>query len=68
VDICPVDALKMQENLPLVDEEWCIGCGVCATVCPTDAARMKIREDKTGELPATSPKELHQKILMEKNS
>jgi NAD-dependent dihydropyrimidine dehydrogenase PreA subunit len=66
VEICPVDALEMQDDLPLVDEEWCIGCGVCATVCPTDSARMKIRDDKTGELPAASIKELHEKILKEK--
>ncbi len=65
MDICPVDALKMQEDLPVVDEEWCIGCGVCATVCPTDAARMKIRDDKTGESPAACIEELHEKILKE---
>jgi NAD-dependent dihydropyrimidine dehydrogenase PreA subunit len=65
MDICPVDALKMREDLPVVDEKWCIGCGVSATVCPTDAARMKIREGKTGELPAACIEKLHEQILKE---
>ena len=66
VDVCPVDALELEDEFPTVDEEWCIGCGVCATVCPTGAAKMKMRSDRTGELPATSFEDLHEKILVEK--
>jgi len=66
VDVCPVDALELEDEFPRVDEEWCIGCGVCATVCPTRAAKMKLRSDRTGELPATSFEDLHEKILAEK--
>ena len=66
VEICPVDALKMEDEIPVVDEDWCIGCGVCATVCNTDAIEMKLRPDKTGQLPATKFQELHEKILEEK--
>jgi NAD-dependent dihydropyrimidine dehydrogenase PreA subunit len=66
VEICPVDALKMEDEIPVVDEDWCIGCGVCATVCNTDAIEMKLRPDRTGELPAARFQELHEKILEEK--
>jgi NAD-dependent dihydropyrimidine dehydrogenase PreA subunit len=66
VEICPVDALKMEDEIPVVDEDWCIGCGVCATVCNTDAIEMKLRPDKTGQLPAAKFQELHEKILEEK--
>jgi len=52
----------------VVDEEWCIGCGVCATVCPTDAATLRMREDKTEGLPAATFAELHEKILEEKRT
>ncbi len=68
VEICPVDVLEIQDELPVVDEEWCIGCGVCATVCPTGAARLKMRDDKDGRLPASTFEELHGQILNERNS
>ncbi|NIR13077.1 MAG: hypothetical protein GWN86_03630 [Desulfobacterales bacterium] len=66
VEICPVDALKLEDGIIVVDEDWCIGCGVCATVCSTDAIEMKLRPDKTGQLPAAKFQELHEKILEEK--
>jgi ferredoxin len=33
----------------VVNDVRCVGCGVCATVCPTDALSLERRED--GELP-----------------
>jgi len=65
-EICPVDAINMEDDLPRVDKEWCIGCGVCASKCPTGAAKLKMRPDKTGELPASNFEELHRTILEEK--
>ncbi|MBW1945110.1 MAG: 4Fe-4S binding protein [Deltaproteobacteria bacterium] len=65
-EICPVDAVKVEEDIAVIDEEWCIGCGVCATVCPTDALHMKLRDDRTEALPAGTIKDLHEKILEEK--
>ena len=64
--LCPVDAVKMENDVPVVDEGWCIGCGVCATVCPSDAIKMTIRPDRTGELPALNFTALHEMILAEK--
>jgi Fe-S-cluster-containing hydrogenase component 2 len=64
--ICPVDALDMKDEQPVVNEEWCIGCGVCATVCPTGAVGLKIRADRTGELPASDFAALHKQILQER--
>ena len=66
VGICPVNAVEMKDDIPVVDEAWCIGCGVCATVCATDAIEMILRSDKTGQLPAATVSELHQKIMKEK--
>lgn len=66
--ICPVEAVEMSDGVPVVAGEWCIGCGVCATVCPTDAVFLDVREDRVGERPAATFRELHQQILKEKKS
>jgi Pyruvate/2-oxoacid:ferredoxin oxidoreductase delta subunit len=31
VEICPVDAVVIEGDSTTVDEDWCIGCGVCET-------------------------------------
>ncbi len=64
--ICPVDAVKIEDDLPVVDTDWCIGCGVCATRCPEDAVKMKPRTDRAGEQPAKHFQDLHHMILKKK--
>ena len=66
VDVCPVAALIMEDDRPVVDTDWCIGCGVCIHRCPTGAARLRLREDRTGTLPAKRFEELHDRVLREK--
>jgi len=61
-DICPVQAVNLEGDRPVIDEAWCIGCGVCATVCPTGAVQLKVRPDRSGALPASTFRELHEKI------
>ena len=31
---CPVGSIRRKENLELIIEDWCIGCGKCAELCP----------------------------------
>lgn len=64
-EVCPVACVTMNEGLPQVDEEWCIGCGVCVHQCPSGAARLRVREDRSLELPKDFD-ELHERILKEK--
>ena len=32
--VCPVDAIKMVRDLPVIDEKKCIACGLCVKECP----------------------------------
>ena len=64
-DICPVDAVKIVDELPVVDIDWCIGCGVCAVTCPADVIRISRRlKDSAPE----SFKDLHQRIKKERKA
>ena len=40
VEICPVDAVKVEDGVAMVDLDWCIGCGVCMPSCPTEAIKI----------------------------
>jgi Na+-translocating ferredoxin:NAD+ oxidoreductase RNF subunit RnfB len=47
VKSCPVDAIAYTaDGLVKVDEERCIGCEICVTVCPTGVMKM-VRADST---------------------
>jgi ferredoxin len=65
-EICPVEAVKLEGDVPVVDKDWCIGCGVCSTVCPVDAVKISLRPEKTGRLPAATFRDLHEMIRKEK--
>ncbi|MFQ6014138.1 MAG: 4Fe-4S dicluster-binding protein [Anaerolineae bacterium] len=63
IEACPVDALVLGDEFPIVDEAVCLGCGLCAIPCPSDAARLKRRTDVA---PPPTFTELHGRILEEK--
>lgn len=65
-EICPVDAVKMDDDgKPAVDLDWCIGCGVCAVACPTDAIELYRRRQEP--LPADFLS-LHREIADQKKA
>lgn len=37
IEVCPVGAIALVNNVARVDEESCTGCGVCIDSCPQDA-------------------------------
>ena len=48
VDICPVGAVKMDEDgqSAVVTETECIGCGLCVSQCPSGALSLRLVRDK----------------------
>ncbi|SJZ38756.1 4Fe-4S dicluster domain-containing protein [Selenihalanaerobacter shriftii] len=43
---CPVDAIYRKNGIVLVDEEDCVGCGLCEKACPYDVMIVRSRIDK----------------------
>ena len=37
VEVCPVEAIELDDSLAKVDEEICIYCGACISECPVEA-------------------------------
>ena len=66
VDVCPVNALKLENDAVIFNQEWCIGCNICVSACHTGAAKIWLRADRTGDLHAVRLKQLHQMILQNK--
>ena len=40
VDICPVEAITMEDDKAVISDE-CIDCGQCVDECPVDAISME---------------------------
>jgi NAD-dependent dihydropyrimidine dehydrogenase PreA subunit len=54
VDICPQQAITLNDNLAVINEKLCIQCGTCAEICPTSAiheeALVNVKQSKGGEM------------------
>ena len=37
VDVCPLEAIKLENDKAKVDEDTCTECGACVDECPNDA-------------------------------
>lgn len=47
---CPVDAIKVENNLAKIDTEKCIECGLCAMKCPTKAIKNYMTEKRKAKI------------------
>ncbi len=41
VDICYFNALKLDNNIPIISEFGCEGCGACELICPVKAIKLE---------------------------
>lgn len=37
VDVCPQQAITIDSNVAVVNQELCVQCGACVAICPTSA-------------------------------
>jgi ferredoxin len=42
--VCYVDAIKVEGDKAVIDEDFCKGCGRCIEVCPNSAIELKIED------------------------
>ena len=40
VDMCPMEAINIIDDIANIDKDRCLGCGICAHHCDYDAARL----------------------------
>ncbi|MFX0138727.1 MAG: ATP-binding protein [Candidatus Hodarchaeota archaeon] len=65
IDRCQMQALKIVDDISIVNRDRCIGCGLCVPTCPSDAIQLQVKDKET--IPPATLDELYAKILDEKN-
>ena len=40
-EVCPVEAIKVENEKAKVDNEECVDCGTCVEECPEDALSLE---------------------------
>lgn len=41
VDVCPTEAITIEDGKAVINEEDCADCGACEPVCPTEAITLE---------------------------
>ncbi|MGQ9722356.1 MAG: ATP-binding protein [Candidatus Jordarchaeum sp.] len=65
VERCQMNALTIVENVSTVNLIRCIGCGNCVPTCPSEAIRLRKKEEEI--IPPKTVEELYKKIKSIKN-
>jgi NAD-dependent dihydropyrimidine dehydrogenase PreA subunit len=63
-EICPMDALSLADEKATINLERCLGCGLCASECPTEAISLTPKSKRT--TPAANFTELMKVIATQK--
>ena len=37
IQVCPLDAISLNDGIAVIDEDTCTECGLCVNECPNDA-------------------------------
>ncbi len=45
INICPYQAISLEDNIAKIDTILCRGCGMCAAICPSHAATLRAYRD-----------------------
>ena len=60
IEVCAVDALRLDDNFVKLDEDICLGCGNCKQVCPVSSISLKQREERV----ITPVDSVHKTVMM----
>ncbi|WOF16254.1 4Fe-4S dicluster domain-containing protein [Methanoplanus sp. FWC-SCC4] len=41
VDVCPSEAISMDDGIAVVDSDMCVDCEACVDECPAEAIHME---------------------------
>ena len=52
----------MKNGVAQIDFDYCIGCGLCVTTCPSEALSLKRKDESEIKVPPANAFELYQKI------
>jgi len=66
VDRCQVNAIKIENDLTVIDRARCIGCGLCVSTCPTGSISMVSKTPDEAPAVFRNEKEMLQAIGKEK--
>ena len=66
ITICPMEAIKLVDNIAKIKIKRCIGCGNCVVRCPSDAISLNKRERQF--VPYPSMDDLFDKIMQRKKA
>lgn len=64
IEICPMEAIKLKDNISKIIQKRCIGCGNCVTKCPSSAIELKKREREFTPFPTMD--DLFDKVMERK--
>ena len=59
-----MEAVSLIDNIATVDQDRCIGCGLCVTTCEQNAIQLKKRAKET--VPPKDHDAMYKKIMMER--
>jgi len=46
---CPVGSIRRRNSLEVIIEDWCVGCGLCASNCPYGNITVQTFDPETAE-------------------
>ncbi|MFW9832057.1 MAG: indolepyruvate ferredoxin oxidoreductase subunit alpha [Candidatus Thorarchaeota archaeon] len=64
IEVCQMEAIKLEKEKSKINLDRCIGCGVCTVHCPTSAITLQQKADK--HIPPLTLEELYDSISKKK--